>query len=233
MLHSLWLSLTTPLMPPTPLEMLPCAALALILVLVKPLWRVSRNAVTIAHEGGHAVMAVLAGRRLGAIRLHADTSGTTESVGRAGGVGVMLTTFAGYPAPALWAMLIAWLTGSGRGAPALWLLVLLLFAMLVRIRNCYGLLAMALALASAVALAWWGSATLRSLALGTLASFLAFGSIRPICELFIQRRRGEAQGSDADALQGRTRMPADVWMALWLAIDLAALWFCARWLLGV
>ena len=38
-------------------------------------WRVSRNAITIAHEGGHGLIALLTGRRLDGIRLHSDTSG--------------------------------------------------------------------------------------------------------------------------------------------------------------
>ena len=39
------------------------------------------DAVTIAHEGGHAVAALLTGRRLRGIRLHSDTSGLTLSAG--------------------------------------------------------------------------------------------------------------------------------------------------------
>ena len=49
------------------------AALALVAVGWRPLWRWTRTVVTIAHEGGHAVVAVLAGRGLSGIRLHADT----------------------------------------------------------------------------------------------------------------------------------------------------------------
>ena len=51
------------------------AALALVVVAVRPVWRVARHGVTIAHEGGHALVAVLVGRRLSGIRLHSDTSG--------------------------------------------------------------------------------------------------------------------------------------------------------------
>ena len=47
-----------------------------------PTWRVARNTVTIAHEGGHALVALLTGRKLDGIKLHSDTSGVTVSRGK-------------------------------------------------------------------------------------------------------------------------------------------------------
>lgn len=65
----------------------------------RPLWRLSRNAVTIAHEGGHGLLALLTGRRLDGIRLHSDTSGVTVSRGKPTGLGMILTAAGGYTAP--------------------------------------------------------------------------------------------------------------------------------------
>ncbi|MGV2386734.1 MAG UNVERIFIED_CONTAM: M50 family metallopeptidase, partial [Thermobifida fusca] len=59
-------------------------------------WRVARNVVTIAHEGGHALAALLSGRQLSGIRLHSDTSGVTVSRGRPDGIGMIVTILAGY-----------------------------------------------------------------------------------------------------------------------------------------
>lgn len=39
-----------------------CAAVALLAILPHPVWRVSRNVVTIAHEGGHGLIALLTGQ---------------------------------------------------------------------------------------------------------------------------------------------------------------------------
>jgi len=61
-------------------EVLLAAALALAVVGWTASWRVTRGVVTIAHEGGHALVAVLSGRGLTGIRLHADTSGVTGSI---------------------------------------------------------------------------------------------------------------------------------------------------------
>ena len=49
-----------------------CVALAV--VVPHTVWRLSRNAITIAHEGGHGLVALLTGRRLDGIRLHSDTA---------------------------------------------------------------------------------------------------------------------------------------------------------------
>src|SRR5918997_5118838 len=69
------------------------AALA---VVIDGVWRWTRGVVTIAHEAGHAVAALVTGRRLTGIRLHSDTSGLTLSVGRPTGFGMVVTAAAGY-----------------------------------------------------------------------------------------------------------------------------------------
>ena len=73
------------------LVVLGAALLALAVVVYRPTWRWSRNVITIAHEGGHAVVALLSGRRLQGIRLHSDTSGLTVSAGRPTGPGMIMT----------------------------------------------------------------------------------------------------------------------------------------------
>ena len=66
------------------------ALAALLAVCVQGSWRLSRNVITIAHEGGHALVSLLSGRRLDGIRLHADTSGVTYTRGRSTGPGILL-----------------------------------------------------------------------------------------------------------------------------------------------
>jgi hypothetical protein len=67
---------------------------ALLVVLNTATWRLSRNVITIAHEGGHALVSILTGRKLDGIRLHADTSGVTHSRGRRNGPGLVATAAA-------------------------------------------------------------------------------------------------------------------------------------------
>src|SRR6202790_2476969 len=74
---------------------------ALIIVLNTGSWRLAGKVITIAHEGGHAVVSLLSGRRLDGIRLHADSSGVTYSRGKRTGPGLVLTAAAGYIMPSL------------------------------------------------------------------------------------------------------------------------------------
>ncbi len=76
-------------------------------------WHLSRGLITIAHEGGHALVAVLTRRKLRGIRLHSDTSGVTLTRGRPTGPGMVLTAAAGYIAPSLVGLGAAWLTDAG------------------------------------------------------------------------------------------------------------------------
>src|SRR5699024_217250 len=81
-----------------------------------PVWRVLRLVVTLVHELGHALVGVMAGRRLAGFVLRADMSGHAVTVGPAKGPGGGATTWAGYPAPAPPGARPLGL-GSGRGAP--------------------------------------------------------------------------------------------------------------------
>ncbi|WP_300765768.1 M50 family metallopeptidase [uncultured Bifidobacterium sp.] len=209
-----------------------CCVVALLAVILTPIWHITRNAITIAHEGGHALVALLCGRRVNGIQMHSDTSGLTVSQGKSRGIGLRLTQFAGYAAPALWGLACAALVSHGYSTASLWLLVVLLILMLLKIRNAYGLLAVVAAGAGVVVLSWWGSADLRSLAAHVLAWFLLFGAIRPLFELIHQRLTGRAAGSDADQL-ATTGVPAGLWITVWMAMSVGALWLGYVWMLAL
>src|SRR5215217_8170098 len=100
--------------------------LALLVVLVGRPWRFARNLVTIVHEAGHALAAVLVGRRLQGIKLHSDTSGVTVSRGKPEGPGMAFTAPAGYSAPGLLGLLFATLLGNDLVTMVLVLTALLL-----------------------------------------------------------------------------------------------------------
>lgn len=190
------------------------AVAALVLVLWGPAWRRARHVVTIAHEGGHAVVAVACGRRLSGVRLHSDTSGLTVTRGRPGGPGMIATFAAGYPAPTAVGLVAAVLLSRGYALAALWAAVLLLALLLVWIRNFFGLSVVLLAAALVVAVSWWAPPEAK-VALAHLGTwFLLFGAPRAVVELHRLRRRGHGQGSDADQLARLTGIPGGLWVAL-------------------
>ena len=62
--------------PAPPAWVVGVTALAALLIVLNPgSWRLAGKMITIAHEGGHALVSLLSGRRLEGIRLHADSSG--------------------------------------------------------------------------------------------------------------------------------------------------------------
>jgi Peptidase M50B-like len=220
---------------------------ALLVVLNGWFWHLTRNAITIAHEGGHALVSLLAGRRLQGIRLHSDTSGETRSRGRPDGPGLVLTTLAGYLTPPLLGAGAAGLLAGHHVVLLLWLLLALLGAMLLAIRNAYGALAVLVTAAAVVAVSWLATALVQAAFGYAAAWFLLLGGVRPVVELQRSRARarryrrraaqpgrvmwqGRAPESDADQLAGLTGVPGGVWVGLFLLIAFAAL-AVGAWLL--
>ena len=200
------------------------AALAgLLAVSFRPVWRVARNAVTIAHEGGHALVALLTGRRLRGIRLEFDTSGLTLSSGRPTGPGMVFTLLGGYIAPSLVGVLGAWLLGGNRITLLLWLAVVLLLLMLINVRNLFGVLSLVVTGAIVFVVSWYASAQVQAAFAYVGVWFLLFGGVRPVFELQRLRSRGRMPESDADQLAHITHVPALFYVGLFLVVNVAAL----------
>ena len=94
---------------------------------------------------------MLTGRRLTGIRLHSDTSGLTLSVGRPSGPGMVFTAAAGYLAPSLVGLVGVVLLAFDQVTVMLWAAAVFLLAMLVMVRNAYGVLSLLLTGAVVVA----------------------------------------------------------------------------------
>lgn len=206
---------------------------ALAVVVPAGIWRLARNAITIAHEGGHGLVAVLSGRRLDGIRLHSDTSGLTVSRGRPHGLGMVLTAASGYTAPPLLGLGGAALLGAGHITALLWLATALLLVMLLMIRNAYGVLTMLVAGAAFLVVSWFAGSQVQAAFAYAVVWFLLLGGVRPPFELQAKRRRGRAGDSDADQLARLTPFPAALWLFLFHAVSLGSLLGGARLLLNL
>ncbi|ALC20965.1 M50 family metallopeptidase [Streptomyces pristinaespiralis] len=197
------------------------------------LWRLTRNAVTIAHEGGHGLVALLTGRRLQGIRLHSDTSGLTVSRGRPSGIGMVLTAAAGYTAAPLLGLGGAWLLAAHHITLLLWLATALLLALLVMVRNAYGVLTVTVTGAAFLLVSWLTGPAVQSVFAYTAVWFMLLGGVRPVFELQSKRRYGGAPDSDADQLAGLTHVPAAIWLFFFHAVSICSLIGGGRWLLGL
>ena len=184
-------------------------------------WRTARHLLTIVHEGGHAITALLSGRRLAGIRLHSDTSGVTVSKGKPRGPGMVATAAAGYPAPALLGLGGAALIGLDRPLLALWLGLLVLALVLLQIRNFYGLYVVLVAAVLLLGVTWWGTPVVQAMTAWSVTTFLLLGAPRTVLDMQTERRRRRTRSSDADVLARLTPLPAVAWVGLLLLGTLA------------
>ncbi|MBO4206499.1 M50 family metallopeptidase [Micromonospora echinofusca] len=231
-LTTLWDRLLGAQPDPPPLLLLGTAVVALVVVATRTPWRIARNAVTIAHEGGHALAALLTGRKLRGIRLHSDTSGLTLSAGRPTGPGMILTLLAGYLAPSLVGLAGAWLLGGNRITLLLWITVALLLAMLFMIRNVFGILSLLVTGGIVLAVSWYADPQVQAAFAYTGVWFLLLGGVRPVGELHTLRRWGRLPESDADQLARLTPFPALFWVGLFGLVNLLVLAVGAALLAG-
>jgi hypothetical protein len=218
------------------------AAVALLIVASPRPWRLTRIAITIAHESGHAAASLLSGRKLEGIRLHRDTSGETVSRGKRNGPGIIVTAMAGYLTPPLLGVGAAALLATHRVNLLLSLFLLLLAVTLVLVRNWYGALAVLATAGALFAVIWLADPALRAAFAYAAAWFLLFGGVRPVAELARTRSRpvplaagrrlaaGRAM-SDADQLAWLTRVPAGAWVAFFALVAVVAVALGARLLI--
>ena len=203
--------------------------LALVVVLNAGSWRLAGKVITIAHEGGHALVSVLSGRRLDGIRLHADSSGVTYSRGRRNGPGLVLTAAAGYVMPSLLGAGAAWLLAARHLTAMLWLALVLLAATFLAVRNLFGAMAVLVTAGGVFAVSYYATAVVQAGFAYLAVWFLLFGGVRPVIELArgslgsSGRHQRWARGSDADQLARLTGAPAGLWVTLFMLVSLVAL----------
>ena len=205
-------------------------ALALVVVASARVWPVARTVVTIVHEGGHALVALVTGQRLIRVRLYRNTAGETVSTGKPDGAGVALTAAAGYPAPSLLGLGAAALLAIGHLTGMLLLSLLMLAGLAVAVRNAYGMLAVLITAADVAVVCLYAPPVVQAGFGYAMTWFLLLGGVRPVIELQRDRRRGRAWRSDADQLARLTRVPGGAWVTIFGIIAIAALAVSARWL---
>ena len=209
---------------------------ALLLVANTGSWRLAGKVITIAHEGGHALVSLLSGRRLEGIRLHSDNSGVTYSRGKRNGPGMVVTAAAGYLSPSLLGAGAAALLAARHQTALLWLALVLLAATFLAIRNAFGALAVLATAGCVFAVSYLASAAVQAGFAYLTAWFLLLGGLRPALELARHSpRRGSRSPrgglSDADQLARLTGLPRGAWVTLFLLICTAALALGARLLI--
>lgn len=194
----------------------PAIALAVIVALTPVLWRRLRLLVTLVHELGHAGAGVLVGRRFTGLLIRSDMSGHAVTVGRTRGAGLVATTWAGYPAPALLGALLVFAAGRGWSGPLLTAAILALAIAMVRVRSLVTV-AVFVVTAVALALAWWYQ-PLQTYLLISLGVLLLIGAWRHVVAVASRATNSD----DAAALARLTRVPRLIWVLSFLAVCLVS-----------
>lgn len=204
-----------------PLELLPAILIAVavgVLVWFGPTWRIVRNVITIAHEGAHAFVALIMGRKLQSIRLHSDTSGLTVSRGKPRGFGMILTAFAGYVGPAFVGLLGAWIVSHGFTLGWVWAFVVVLILMLFKVRNLFGAWVLVLTGAVLGCAAWFAPDSIRVYVAYALAWLFLIGAPKAVFELIKTVRTKRTGTSDAEVLGKLSWFPAGFWLFIFVCV---------------
>lgn len=205
---------------------------------------------TIPHELGHAIVAILLGKKLTAININQDSSGdtrTTEFKPRNGLLSFItapfrwirgiLVSFAGYPAPFALSLLMTWLWGQDMAKIALLVVFVLLAFTLIHSRNLFGFLMIILGMAITGVIIWLATyPIIHEITVLALAGGMASGGVAGVIEawkVYNQDRRTsnerwddpgfEPQHSDARQLSRVTLLPQVVWLSIFSLVGAAGL----------
>jgi Peptidase M50B-like len=200
--------------------------IALLLVVYTETW--AGSIVTVAHEGGHVVMALLSGRNPTGFVVNENTGGGATSLDTRWGISLIFVGLAGYLTPPLIGLAGANLVLAGQSWSVLWAALILLAGALLHARGLFTNLIVVLAGIGVGCAATSDDAGIQSLVAVTLVWWMLFGGVRSL----IGQGLGK-EGSDAAKLARFTWIPAIVWVALFWFVALVCLWVGGRRLLGI
>ena len=99
------------------------------------------------------------------------------------------------------------------------MLVILLALMLLQIRNFAGFGIIVAVAAVLVAVSWYAPVPVQSGVAYLVTWILLLSAPKPVLELARMRQQGRAPQSDADQLARLTRVPAELWIVLFLVLN--------------
>jgi hypothetical protein len=144
-------------------------------------WRFVRHGVVIAHEGGHATVAAVMGRKVSGIELNGN--GTGKTTARSGiWLGTLLFLFAGYLGPSLFGIAAAKMIELGHIVQVLWIALFLLALMLMAVRTKFGVLSVAVAGGLVFLVVRYTPMSVQIVAAYAIAGLLVLSGLRMVLE---------------------------------------------------
>ena len=204
---------------PAPVALL--IGLAAAMVSLPPLWLTSRYLYTMAHEGGHAFMASVAGLRVTSVTMKRNGDGLTEAAGK--GFGVFLFQFFGYLGPSALGAGAAKLIEVGHIVAVLWLLLLALGVLLLSARGFVAWMSIIGSGYLLYCIARYATLGTKVFSAYALTWFLLISGVVVVLKHW-------RTGGDRALLKETTHLPMGLWPPLWLLGSIAALLAGGTWL---
>jgi len=209
------------------------AAIVVGVMLLNFTWaKITRYIATLAHESGHALTGVLIHRKLRSIRLRRDTSGLTTTYGSPGRISNMIVTAAGYPAPALFAVALAYAYSVHRPGAAEWVVTILLLLAVPFLRGLFSLLVVLVSFIFMIATVMIAPESVQYGVVSVLVIFLPLAGVRTIVEQLhdLANPALAQEHSDSASLAHLSKIPARLWDFWFITISVVSMG-AAGWLL--
>lgn len=187
-----------------------------------PLWRYTTNAITIAHEGGHAVFGWLFGTTVKHVKIFPAGGGEMMPASQTF-VSKFFALIAGYLGPSIIGFAgVQLLVHDFDPRVVLWLSLLFLISVLIMVRNLFGVFVILSVGAILWVVAMRSTEPVQLVFAHVWVWFLLMGGARQVPELFWDIHSGDTT-NDAAQLQGQTLIGDVVWLALFWLLSLGAL----------
>jgi Peptidase M50B-like len=196
---------------------------AFVAVIFSELWAAAEHVDAIAHEGAHAAVGALAGRRVTRVRLFGNGEGDT-SLHPPSGPGYILAGIAGYLGPSGFGLGAAELIRIGHSVAVLWFALVLLVLLLIPLSWCFGVISVTGTGLLLFLVARYASVGAQVATAYALAWLLLLTGVHTVLKHGTGAR-------DAGILRDLTKLPRGFWHNLWLTGSLLALVFGGRLLL--
>jgi hypothetical protein len=192
--------------------------MAAIVVYARIVWSVVSHAETVVHEGAHALAGVVAGRRIRSVKINTDGGGATKMAPDTGfGFGVAAAV--GYIGPSAAGLIAVGLISIGRIVAVLGLGLLLLAAMLLIVRNFFGLIVILICGALLYLIVSYTTTGVQTVIAYGVTWFLLISGPK----VASSAARKPKDVTDAGILGGMTFLWPSAWCFLWLVGTIAAL----------
>jgi hypothetical protein len=192
--------------------------MAAILVYARILWNIVNHAETVVHEGAHALAGIVTGRRIRSVKINTDGGGATTMTPDTGfGFGVAAS--AGYIGSSGAGLIAAGLISLGRIVAVLGLGLLLLVAMLLIVRNFFGLIVILICGALLYLIVRYTTTGVQTVIAYGVTWFLLISGPK----VAARAARKPKDVTDAGILAGMTFLWPSAWCFLWLAGTIGAL----------